>query len=160
MYDLLPPPRRWQSFILSPKSAGSICCRCPLPGSVQGQVGWGLEQPGPVEGVPAHGGGVGTGWSKKSLPTPIILWFGTFIQVKRCQCTNDVFKNPWVWRLRTLAEKSKSSAQSTTGLPDLPVFSAGWALLLQVCSCFLCRSCCCCCHTVPVNKAPEKNYGK
>jgi len=35
-------------------------CGCPLPGSVQGQAGWGFEQPGPVEGVPAHGRGVGT----------------------------------------------------------------------------------------------------
>jgi len=32
----------------------------PLPGSVQGQAGWGFEQPGLVEGVPAHGMGVGT----------------------------------------------------------------------------------------------------
>ena len=31
----------------------------PLPGSVQGQVGWGFEQPGLVEGVPAHGRGLG-----------------------------------------------------------------------------------------------------
>ena len=30
----------------------------PLPGSVQGQVGWGFEQPGLVEGVPARGRGV------------------------------------------------------------------------------------------------------
>ena len=35
-------------------------CGCPLPGSVQGQVGGGFEQPGLVEGVPAHGRGVGT----------------------------------------------------------------------------------------------------
>jgi len=35
-------------------------CECPLPGSVQGQVGWGFEQPGLVEGVDAHGRGVGT----------------------------------------------------------------------------------------------------
>jgi len=35
-------------------------CGCPLPGSVQGQVGWGSEQPGLVDGVPAHGKGVGT----------------------------------------------------------------------------------------------------
>jgi len=35
-------------------------CGCPLPGSVQGQVGWGFEQPGLVEDVPAHGRGVGT----------------------------------------------------------------------------------------------------
>jgi len=35
-------------------------CGCPLPGTVQGQGGWGFEQPGPVEGVPAHGRGFGT----------------------------------------------------------------------------------------------------
>ena len=35
-------------------------CGCPLPGSVQGQVGRGFEQPGLVEGVPAHGREVGT----------------------------------------------------------------------------------------------------
>jgi len=34
-------------------------CGCPLPGRVQGQAGRGSEQPGLVEGVPAHGGGVG-----------------------------------------------------------------------------------------------------
>ena len=33
-------------------------CGCPIPGSVQGQVGRGLEQPGLVEGVPAHGRGL------------------------------------------------------------------------------------------------------
>ena len=35
-------------------------CGCPLPGSVQGQVGWSSEQRGLVEDVPAHGRGVGT----------------------------------------------------------------------------------------------------
>jgi len=38
-------------------------CGCPLPGSVQGQAGWGFEQPGVVEGdlkdhlvpTPCHG---------------------------------------------------------------------------------------------------------
>jgi len=34
-----------------------------IPGTVQGQVGWGFEQLGLVEGVPAHGRGVGTRWS-------------------------------------------------------------------------------------------------
>ena len=46
--------------------------RCPIPGSVQGQVGWGFEQPGVVEGVPVHGRGVGTRWSVRSLPTQTI----------------------------------------------------------------------------------------
>ncbi|GAB0186321.1 hypothetical protein GRJ2_001097400 [Grus japonensis] len=35
-------------------------CGCPIPGSVQGQVGWGFGQPGLVEGVSAHGRG---GWN-------------------------------------------------------------------------------------------------
>jgi len=35
-------------------------CGCPLPGSVQGLVGRGFEQPGLVEGVLAHGRAAGT----------------------------------------------------------------------------------------------------
>ena len=27
--------------------------RCPIPGNIQGQVGWGAEQPDPVEDFPA-----------------------------------------------------------------------------------------------------------
>jgi len=48
-------------------------CGCPLPGSVQGQVRWGSEQPGLVS-LPMIGGG-GTKWSLRSLPTQTILWF-------------------------------------------------------------------------------------
>ena len=33
-------------------------CGCPIPGSVQGQAGWGFEQPGLVEVVLAHGRGI------------------------------------------------------------------------------------------------------
>ena len=39
--------------------------RCPLPGNIQNQVGWGSEQPDPVEDVPDHcgeGGGRVAGW--------------------------------------------------------------------------------------------------
>ncbi|GAB0186503.1 hypothetical protein GRJ2_001115600 [Grus japonensis] len=43
--------RHWHRFQRS--------CGCPIPGSVQGQVGWGFGQRGLVEGVPAHGRGVG-----------------------------------------------------------------------------------------------------
>jgi len=35
-------------------------CGCPLPASVQGQVGWASEHPGLEEGVPAHDREVGT----------------------------------------------------------------------------------------------------
>jgi len=48
-------------------------CGCPLPVSVQGQVGWSPEQPGLVEDVPAHGRGIGTRLSLRSLPTENIL---------------------------------------------------------------------------------------
>jgi len=45
---------------------------CPPHGSVQGQVGWGFEQTGLVENVPAHSRGGGTGYSIRSLPTQTI----------------------------------------------------------------------------------------
>ncbi|KAK4825966.1 hypothetical protein QYF61_003535 [Mycteria americana] len=34
-------------------------CGCPIPGNIQGQVGWGFEQPDLVEDVPGHCRGVG-----------------------------------------------------------------------------------------------------
>ena len=34
-------------------------CGCPIPGSVQGQAGWGFEQAGLAEGVPVYGKGIG-----------------------------------------------------------------------------------------------------
>jgi len=37
-----------------------------LLGNIQGQIGWGFEHPGLVEGVPAHGRGFGT----RSLKVP------------------------------------------------------------------------------------------
>jgi len=33
--------------------------RCPIPGNIPGQAGWGSEQPDLVEDVPAHGREVG-----------------------------------------------------------------------------------------------------
>ena len=48
-------------------------CGCPLPGSIQGQAGWGPGQPGVVVGVPACGGGAGTRWCERSLPAHSIL---------------------------------------------------------------------------------------
>lgn len=50
---------------------------CPIPGCVQDQVGWGSEQPGVMEDVPAHGQGVRTTLSLGSLPKPFndsVLW--------------------------------------------------------------------------------------
>ena len=51
--------------------AAQRSCGCLLPGSVQGQAGWGFEQPGLVEGVLTHGRAVGTRCSLRSLlPKP------------------------------------------------------------------------------------------
>jgi len=44
----------------TPEQVAQRSCGCPLPGSVQGQVGWSFEQPGLVEDVPAHSRAVGT----------------------------------------------------------------------------------------------------
>jgi len=45
----------------------------PIPGNIQGQVGWGSEQPGLAEDVPAHCRGVGLDDLESSLPTQSIL---------------------------------------------------------------------------------------
>lgn len=64
---------RWTLFIYAVWS----CCRCSLPGGVQGQVRWGPGQPGltlNVEvGSPAHGRGseLDDPW----IPFQAILWF-------------------------------------------------------------------------------------
>jgi len=54
-------------------------CGCPIPGGVQGQVGWGPGQPGLVlnaeVGSPACSRGVGASWPLRSLPTQAILCF-------------------------------------------------------------------------------------
>jgi len=53
----------WQEYTLNSEQVAQRSCGCPLPGSIQGQVGQGFGQPGLVEGVPAHGRGVGTTWA-------------------------------------------------------------------------------------------------
>jgi len=46
---------------------------CPLPGSVQGPAGWGFDQRGLMEGVPAHGRVLGTTWPLRSIPVKTFL---------------------------------------------------------------------------------------
>jgi len=53
--------------------------RCPIPGNIQGQVGWGSEQPDVVEDVPAHCSGVGLHNVSRSLPTQTILSFYDYL---------------------------------------------------------------------------------
>ena len=48
-------------------------CGCPTPGSVQGQLGRGLEQPGLVEGVPA----CGRGWNWVSFKDRSLRFWGS-----------------------------------------------------------------------------------
>jgi len=50
-------------------------CGCPIPGAVQGQIGWSPEWPPLVKGVPAHGRGVATASSLRFLSTQTILGF-------------------------------------------------------------------------------------
>ena len=64
---------RWKFFIQRVKEDAHGSEGCPISVSVQGQVGWGLRQPELVEGVPAHGRGVGTHQSLRSVPTQAIL---------------------------------------------------------------------------------------
>lgn len=47
----------------------------PIPGSIQGQVGWGLEQPDLVSYIPVRGRVFGTITSLRSLATLTILQF-------------------------------------------------------------------------------------
>ena len=43
-------------------------CGLPIPGHIQGQVGWGPEHSDLVGGSSAHGRDVGTGWALRSFP--------------------------------------------------------------------------------------------
>lgn len=45
-------------------------CGCPIPGILQGQTGWGPEQDGLEEDVPAFGGG---GWNLIIFTVPSSL---------------------------------------------------------------------------------------
>jgi len=63
------PDKRWWWE----NRCGQRSCGCPLPGSVPGQVRQDFEQPGLVEGLPAHGRGAGTRSSIRSLPTQTSL---------------------------------------------------------------------------------------
>ena len=49
--------------------------RCPILGNIQGQVGWGSEQPDVVVDVPAYCRGIGLDDLERSLPTQTIQRF-------------------------------------------------------------------------------------
>ena len=55
------------------KQAAQRSCGCPIHGDIQGQVGCGVGKPELVESLPAHGRGVGTQFSLRSLSTQTIL---------------------------------------------------------------------------------------
>jgi len=70
------------------------------------EVGWSSEQPGLGEDVPAHGGGVGTRWSLRSLPTQTILWSLWVPSNSRCSVILWFMKQDWS------AERDKNSKAS------------------------------------------------
>lgn len=51
-----------QQCVLMAQKANRILrsCGCPVPRSIQGQVGWGFEEPDLVKDAPPYGRGVGT----------------------------------------------------------------------------------------------------
>ena len=55
------------------KQAAQRSCGCPIPGSAQGQLGWGLEQPGLVEGVLPMAGGLETILKVPSNPNHSVI---------------------------------------------------------------------------------------
>lgn len=70
---------------------GTFCSevmRMPLPGVVEGEAGWGFEQLGLVESVPAHGRRVGTIWSLSSLPTQTFC--GSMILIQPAQTKMNI----------------------------------------------------------------------
>lgn len=69
---------------------------CPNPGSAQGQMGWGPEQPDLMNGIPIPGRGTGAGWSLGCFPTQTILGF----------CNN----HPVLQKLCALATKAQVTA--------------------------------------------------
>ena len=46
--------------------AAQRSCGCPIPGGIQGQVGWGFGQPDLLGGSPAHEGG----WNQMTFKDP------------------------------------------------------------------------------------------
>lgn len=71
-------------------------CECPIPGRVQGLVGWDSEKPSLVKDDPAQGRGVGTRWFLRPLPNQVILWFpplplSTSLCYKICGLNHNYF---------------------------------------------------------------------
>ncbi|CAN8178275.1 unnamed protein product, partial [Coccothraustes coccothraustes] len=61
-------------------------CGCPwIPGSVQGQAGWGLEHCGRVEGVPAHG---------RETTSEEGFWWGPSVSEKKKRKQISVLETP------------------------------------------------------------------
>lgn len=56
-------------------------CGCLIPGSIQGQIRWCFEQPGLVQGGPAHGRRVGTRLSLRSPKHSMIISLLVFFNI-------------------------------------------------------------------------------
>lgn len=82
-------------------------CGCPKPGSVQGQVGWNLEQPGPLEGIPTHDRGFGTRWSRKSFQPKLC-----------CDSVTTVLIPTWFWLLASCNQNMSLISQMRWALEN------------------------------------------
>ncbi|NXP40405.1 GTF2I factor, partial [Leiothrix lutea] len=83
-------------------------CGCPMPGSVRGQVGWGFEQPGLVEGIPAHGRG-------KKLPEKLKE------AIKECSDTSPQRKNNSCSKANTARTSKTTIVNKAEGAEDLNI---------------------------------------
>lgn len=88
-----------------------INCGYHIPGGVQGQLGQGLEQPGIVEGVPAHG----RGWNWRFFNVPF---------------NSDLSIIPQITQLELLMQQGKSSPYS--GLASSGHFEGDAILLCPI----------------------------
>lgn len=95
-------------------------------------VGWGFEQPCLAEGVPAHGNGVATRWSWRSLLAQTIPWFYDLFVPLKIMLSGRVY---------TANPRINCSKHGSLSLPTFlsPVFT----LLQKVDSCLQEHSCLC-----------------
>jgi len=77
-----------------PRLPREAVAACPLPGSVQGQAGRGLEHPGLVEGVAAHGRGVEGIYKVASNPNRSVILYHKYSTFDQQNCNTSRTQEP------------------------------------------------------------------